>query len=193
MEDTYKAILRQGMRLFGDQGYVATTVAQIEAAAGLSPGSGGMYKHFPSKRAVLEAGIRQRIESPDQLPTLLAGLVAAPSLRSALRTIASAGLDRLDSERDLNRIVLRDLAQFPDLLALFREAELSRLHRALTDALHTLGVTAAASTSVVLISAISHYWVLSDIFEGNHPLGIDRGTFVEAIADLVVATIEKGQ
>jgi hypothetical protein len=34
------------MRLFGEQGYAATTVVEIEAAAGLSPGSGSLDRHF---------------------------------------------------------------------------------------------------------------------------------------------------
>lgn len=191
--ETHGAILREAMWLFGEHGYSATTVAQIEAAAGLAPGSGGMYKHFPSKQAVLEAGVRERIEAPDQLPALFASITAAHSLRSALGAIVLAGLERLDSERDLNRILLRDLAQFPDLLALFRDAELARLHSGLTRALQSLGVAAASSTAAVLISAVSHYWVLSDIFGGTHPLGIDRSTFAEAVADLIAATIERGR
>jgi AcrR family transcriptional regulator len=51
----------EAIRLFGEQGYAATTISQIEAAAGLSPGSGGLYRHFPSKDALLAEGVRQQI------------------------------------------------------------------------------------------------------------------------------------
>ncbi|HEY3008994.1 MAG TPA: helix-turn-helix domain-containing protein, partial [Micromonosporaceae bacterium] len=49
---TKDTIVAAAMELFGRQGYHATTVAQIEAAAGLSAGAGGLYRHFPSKRAL---------------------------------------------------------------------------------------------------------------------------------------------
>lgn len=38
---TRERILTEAMRLFGEKGYEATTIAEIEAAAGLTPGSGG--------------------------------------------------------------------------------------------------------------------------------------------------------
>lgn len=52
-------ILHAAMDLFGRQGFRATTIAEIEEAAGLSPGAGGIYRHFASQRALLEAGLRQ--------------------------------------------------------------------------------------------------------------------------------------
>jgi DNA-binding transcriptional regulator YbjK len=57
---TRQRIIDQAMRLFGEQGYAATTIAQIEAAAGLSPGSGSLYRHFPSKQALLAEGSASR-------------------------------------------------------------------------------------------------------------------------------------
>lgn len=45
---TRQRIIAEAMRLFGGQGYATTTIAQIESATGLSPGSGGLYRHFPS-------------------------------------------------------------------------------------------------------------------------------------------------
>ncbi|MGH9208726.1 MAG: TetR/AcrR family transcriptional regulator, partial [Acidimicrobiales bacterium] len=40
---TRERLVTEAMRLFGEQGYKATSVAQIEAAAGLAPGSGALY------------------------------------------------------------------------------------------------------------------------------------------------------
>ena len=61
---TRQRIIAEAMRLFGEQGYAATTVAQVEAAAGLSPGSGSLYRHFPSKRALLAEGVRRQDSPP---------------------------------------------------------------------------------------------------------------------------------
>ena len=178
----------EAMALFGVQGYAATTIAEIESAVGLAPGSGGLYRHFASKRAVLEAGVRARVEAPDGLPELFAAVGDAADLRPALRAIAAAGLARLDSERDLNRLLVRDLARFPDLLMLFRDRELARLHRGLTGALTAIGVAEPGAVAVVLISAVSHYWLTADVFGGSHPLGIDQDAFLDAVADLVAAS-----
>ena len=49
------------MRLFSQHGYSGTSIAKIEAAAGLTPGAGGIYHHFPSKEAVLAAGIERQL------------------------------------------------------------------------------------------------------------------------------------
>ena len=59
---TKDVIVGRAMELFGRQGYHATTIAQIEAAAGLSAGSGGLYRHFKSKRQVLEEALRRQAE-----------------------------------------------------------------------------------------------------------------------------------
>lgn len=45
------------MRLFAERGYQAVSVADIQVAAGMTAGSGALYKHFPTKQALLEAGI----------------------------------------------------------------------------------------------------------------------------------------
>ena len=193
---TKDRITDAAMRLFGERGYAATSVALIEQEAGLAPGSGGLYKHFRSKKAVLDAGIRSRIESSDDLLPLIAAVQAAPDRRASLRAIAAAALARLDSERDLNRILVRDLAPFPDLLELFRTAELQRLADALSAGVVQLEPSlpdrARAALSAVFIGAVSHFWLLADIYGGSHPLGIDRNAFLDAVADAADAAIARG-
>jgi AcrR family transcriptional regulator len=46
-------ILAAATELFATKGYRATSVAEIERRAGLKPGSGGLYRHFSSKDALL--------------------------------------------------------------------------------------------------------------------------------------------
>jgi AcrR family transcriptional regulator len=180
------------MELFGRQGYHATTVAQIESAAGLSAGSGGLYRHFSSKRAVLEAALRRQAEQGRPLlayleaPDALAGLPR----RDRFLAVARAGLRRLAEERDVNRLLLRDLAEFPDLLDLVRVQELSRVHEALTMWLRREDGDDGrdhAARAAVLMAAVSHYWTLADVFGGAHPhVGQER--FLAALADLATGT-----
>jgi AcrR family transcriptional regulator len=172
------------MDLFGRQGYRATTVAQIEEAAGLSPGSGALYRHFPSKRALLEEGLRRQADPAGDLARLLAGAAAATggALSDRLTAVAVAGLRRLDQERDLNRLLMRDLAAFPDLLAMVRDRELRRVHAAFSTWLRSEGDDGVDLDAVaaVLMGAISHYWIMSDVFSGQYPLGVDEQRYVAA-------------
>ncbi len=50
-------LLAAALKLFADKGYGATSVADIQRASGLAPGSGALYKHFASKRDLLEAAV----------------------------------------------------------------------------------------------------------------------------------------
>jgi AcrR family transcriptional regulator len=176
------------MEMFGRQGYHATTVAQIEAAAGLSAGAGGLYRHFKSKRALLEEGLRRQAEAGRPLLTYLddPAAVAGLSRRERFLAVARAGLRRLDQERDVNRLLLRDLASFPDLLEQVRVGELKRVHDALTAWLirEKPDDPDRAALATVLMSAVSHYWVLSDVFGGPHPHGVDEERFLNSLATL---------
>ncbi len=184
--------MRVAMELFGRQGYHATTVAQIESAAGLSAGAGGLYRHFRTKRAVLEEALRRQAADGKPLLAYLAdpaGLAGLPR-RDRFLAVARAGLRRLAEERDINRLLLRDLATFPDLLELVRAQELGRVHDALTGWLRREGGGAGqdhAALAAVLMAAVSHYWTLADVFGGTHPhVGEER--FLAALADLATGT-----
>jgi len=71
--------------LFADQGYDATTVAQIAERAGVTKST--FFRHFPDKRGLLVAG-------QDVLSRLLAeGVAEAPAAARPLDAVA-AGLER---------------------------------------------------------------------------------------------------
>ena len=76
---TRQRLVAEAMRLFGEQGYAATTVAEIEAAAGLSPGSGSLYRHFPSKQALLAEG------SAGRSPPARSSSASSPTRRGSPR------------------------------------------------------------------------------------------------------------
>jgi AcrR family transcriptional regulator len=189
--DTRQRILGAAMRLFGEQGFSATTIAQVESAAGLSPGSGGLYKHFASKDELLSAGIRGRIEDRGDLFVMLQAPPGGVPVEAMLQRIAALGLDRLDDERDLNRILVKDLAGKPELLEFFRTAELRTTHAALSAVLDRLGAGDPDGLAAILIDAMSHYWLMTDIYGGVHPLGIERERYLAALAALAAKGLER--
>jgi AcrR family transcriptional regulator len=105
---TRERIIDEAMRLFSERGYAATSIAKIEAAAGLTPGAGGLYHHFDSKEAVLAAGIERQLARLDALREIRRVLTPLDDFRSELTLIARYILAELDSESDLLRILASD-------------------------------------------------------------------------------------
>ena len=188
---TKQRILREAMRLFGEKGFGPTTINDIEQAAGLSPGSGAVYRHFASKQAILDEGVQAQIETNAALLQSLGGPAdSSAPLGVQLRTTGQAGLKRLERERDLNRLVLRDLRDHPHLLRAVRDREMAPVRRALVGWLESHGGDDldCEALAAVIMGATSHYWALRDVF-GRHPSGVSAERYVAALADLAEALL----
>lgn len=200
---TKDRVIAEAMRLFGERGYAATTIAQIEAAAGLSPGSGGLYKHFRSKADVLAEGIARLIDAGARLRALFERQHTSTDLdrlpmRDRVEVVARAGLSRLEEERDFNRILVRDLQKFPDLLARAKTDEIASNHKGLTTWLSRQAEAALNHTdrdwdavAAVVMDATAHYWLLQDVFGGEHPTGVSAERYLSALVDLTTALLEQ--
>lgn len=189
---TRARVLGVARELFGRQGFKATTVAQIEKAAGLSPGAGGLYRHFPSKRVLLEESLKQQVEGGPDLNAFFTPPTDPADLSSQLLAVAGAGLRRLEHERDLNRLLLRDLAEYPDLLAMVRDRELRRVHDGLSRWLHAICGPQSpdpATVATILMGAVSHYWIMTDVFGGTHPFQPDEDIFLRVLADMAASAL----
>ncbi len=113
---TRERIVDEGMRLFSQHGYSATSIAKIEAAAGLTPGAGGLYHHFKSKEEVLAAGIERQLERLGALREIRNVLGSLGDLRSELTVTARYVLAELDNESELLRILASDVRNRPQVL-----------------------------------------------------------------------------
>jgi hypothetical protein len=138
---------------------------------------------------VLEEGLARQAEAGRPLLAALADATAGQNLSRYDRFLAlgRAGLQRLEQERDVNRLLLRDLASFPDLLEQVRAGELARVHEALSGFVHR-EVPAAedpAALAAVVMAAVSHYWIMNDVFAGVHPHGVDADRFLRTLAEIV--------
>jgi AcrR family transcriptional regulator len=114
---TRERILDEAMRLFSEHGYAATSIAKIEAAAGLTPGAGGLYHHFASKEAVLAAGIERQLARLGALREIRNVLGSLGDLKAELTLTARYVLAELDSESELLRILASDARNRPQLLS----------------------------------------------------------------------------
>lgn len=113
---TRERIVDEAMRLFSEHGYTATSIAKIEAAAGLTPGAGGIYHHFASKEAVLAAGIEHQLARLGALREIRHVLGSLGDVKAELTLTARYILAELDSESELLRILASEARNQPQLL-----------------------------------------------------------------------------
>lgn len=113
---TRDRILDEAMHLFSEQGFKATTIVQIERAAGLAAGSGGMYHYFASKETLLEAGIERHLQRLDALRDIRHVFADLGDVRIELQVTARYLLAELDREAELLRIIAAEARRRPDLV-----------------------------------------------------------------------------
>ncbi|MGY0501501.1 TetR/AcrR family transcriptional regulator [Nocardia sp. FBN12] len=198
-------ILTEALRLFGEQGFAKTSVAQIERAAGLSGGSGALYRHFKSKDELLVAAVDTRLSDRGEWDQFLAPTFSVAAALEAITPSGSTvdkivalcgiGLARLDHDRDVTRILLRDNSIPTSLLEVFRQQEYAVVMSAVTRGLVELAGDRAGeqdwdATAAVLVGALAHFWMIRDIFDGDHPADVDTDRYLRATAELIAARLD---
>src|SRR5438874_6090891 len=113
---TRERIISEAMRLFAERGYRGTSVADLEAAAGLSPGSGSLYTHFRTKEDVLAAAVEQTAALAD-MGYAAFDVLPLGDLRAELTLIGRGSLLVMDTCADLIRVMRKEADEFPGLLA----------------------------------------------------------------------------
>jgi AcrR family transcriptional regulator len=58
---TRERILEAALDLFAEEGFKGTTIAEVERRVGLAAGTGSLYRHFPSKEALLRAAVQHEV------------------------------------------------------------------------------------------------------------------------------------
>ncbi len=102
--NTRDRIKEAALPLFAERGFARTSIAAIEAAAGLVPRAGTFYRHFPGKQALFEELARERItETPGEFD--LGGLAAMADTRAELVAIARRFETASDRQRPYLRVI----------------------------------------------------------------------------------------
>lgn len=104
---TRERLVTEAMRLFSAKGFEATSVSQIEAAAGLAAGSGALYRHFKSKDALLDAGIDRQLDRRRAMRDIRALFAGLGDLHSELTVLGRYLLSVIDEEIQLLQIAAR--------------------------------------------------------------------------------------
>lgn len=114
---TRERILDEAIGLFATKGFKATTVTDIETAAGLAAGAGGVFHHFPSKRVVLVEALERRFVQLEALNQIRSVIPSLGDRRAELRLFARYLLDQMSDERDLLALVLREASTDTEVFA----------------------------------------------------------------------------
>jgi AcrR family transcriptional regulator len=183
------------MELFGQRGFKATSIVQIEKASGLAEGSGSIYHYFPSKHALLQAGIERHLGRLRALRDIQRILVGLGDLRAELTVLARYALAELDSEADLLRIVLAEARTHPELL----DTAVDQLIRAtyagfagwLRERTELTAERAEAVAAVGLGALFSSR--LLRLLVGSDPLSVPDELFIATWVRMIHGQIDTGQ
>jgi AcrR family transcriptional regulator len=104
---TKERLVTEAMRLFSQQGYRATSITQIEKAAGLVPGCGALYNHFKTKEALLAAGIDRQLDRRRAMHDISALFAGQGDLHTELRLLCRYLLNVLDRESEFLQVAAR--------------------------------------------------------------------------------------
>jgi AcrR family transcriptional regulator len=177
-------LLAAALKLFADKGYAATSVADIQRASGLAPGSGALYKHFASKRELLEAAVEHRIDS----------IVAAreqydagqpESVEQAVRTAGQLIWNNVNQSEDLLKVMLREPDELGDLDEKTWQVITDNAYQRFADELAALNRSGRTSipdpeaAAAVAIASLSYAGTLQAL-SGRLPGNIDADRYFEA-------------
>lgn len=194
---TRQRLLAEGMRLFAERGFAATTVGDVEAAAGLQPRRGALYKHFASKEDLLRAAVDVHLDaiamSAAQLRRLdLGDLTAAEPelLRPIVSELGRWFLAELDRQRDMTHVLEHDGARLPDVMADVHADVIDTGNQAAGDLLAAVapGAKDPQALAVLLLGSLVALRRTAWTF-GAPPLGLDDERALASWTDLTLAAV----
>jgi AcrR family transcriptional regulator len=187
---TRERLLDEAMRLFGDRGYDATSVAEIERSAGLTPGAGGLFHHFRTKESVLVAGIERQLARLEAVRQIRGAIPPLGNLRAELTLVARYVFLELEEEQELLRVLISESRQRPHLLAGAVEQVVRGTFNEFAALLGRSGGTEVGA-ALALGSLVA--FASAELLLGQSPVEADRedviATWVDMVMGMVDATI----
>lgn len=180
---TSERILDAALDLFATEGVGGTTITEIERRSGLQPGSGSLYRHFRSKDDVVAALITREVEAlKTSMAEERAALPALGDPRSQLVLELHLALRHVARVEPILRVLREttgDDRQVDEVVARVFDYDTTRGGWPSEDGGGSLDV-------LVAVAALTGYHQLRQRHEEPF-LGVDEGTFVDRLADLLLA------
>jgi AcrR family transcriptional regulator len=190
---TRERLLDAAIRLFAHRGYAQTSIADIQRECGLSAGSGALYKHFSSKRELLEAATRR---FADRLADDRRRFDANPGddTDQVLRRAATLIWDGIEENSPLLRVIFREPA-FPgladELWSAITENAYQRFARGLRGVVDAgiMRIDDPEATAAVLVASLAYYPMVR-LLIGHTPAEIEKDRYLEAWISHARASLE---
>jgi AcrR family transcriptional regulator len=178
--------------MFSERGYDRTSVAEIERAAGLTPGAGGLFHHFRSKEEVLREGIARHLDRLEALRRIRGAVPDLGDLRAELTLFGRYLLSEMSEESELLRVLLTEARHRPELAS----AGVDQIVRA-TFQVFADWLTARArpkgdaeATAAVALGAIASYGAAAALLD-RRTMDIDEDQFVATWVEMVASFLER--
>ncbi len=197
---TRQRLIDAAMRLFADKGFDSTSVGEIEEAVGLEPRRGGLYKHFPSKQALLNTAVRAKLDDARAVARKAATFETAGLVdedpTTLLPVIISVGrwfLGKMDDLEDLTRVFEHDALRLVHLIDEVRTELVDLSYRSAAELIRAMrpDIDDVDATAVIMLSPLvtlrRTQWTYS-----APPLGIDDDRFLAEWANQTLATLQAG-
>lgn len=184
---TKERLLDEAMRLFGERGYDATSVAEIERSAGLTPGAGGLFHHFRTKEAVLVAGIERQLARLEAVRQIRGAIPPLGNLRAELILVARYVFAELEEEQELLRVLISQSRQRPHLLTGAVEQVVRGTFKEFSSLLERSGGTEVGA-ALALGSLVA--FASAELLLGQAPVDAEREEVVATWVEMVVRLVE---
>jgi AcrR family transcriptional regulator len=183
---TREVLIDAALTLFANEGYRGTTIRKIEEAAGLTPGAGGMYRHFRSKEELLLAAVDRYRADVASFVKRVPEVMRLGDVRAEL--LVAAKLSREFNERNdaLLRVLILEQQAIPKKAKRhFEEAwgEAYRLYATwLASRLGPKSGVDVEAAAIQLFGSLTQYQVQVETFS-QPPLGVDPDRYIVSWAD----------
>ncbi len=183
---TRELLIDTALELFSEQGYRGTTVRRVEEAAGLTPGAGGLYRHFRSKEELLMAAVARYRDDVDRYLSRTPELLELGDARAELLLGAKLSLEFNERNHALLGVLLLEGRFVPAGAQQAFEAAWERAYRVYATWLRArLGETTEVDVDAIalqLYGSLTQYQIQEATFT-RPPLSIESNRFIQAWAD----------
>lgn len=194
---TRERILQGALSLFASRGFTATSVDDIAIAAGLAPRSGAIYRHFPTKQAILDAVVESYLARLENAKATMRSVQPMDSESPDLRLTARWMLHEIREERQLLQVMQRD----PDSVGILRDRLAESVNRGYAELAEFVRLASNrddldAQAAGVAILGILESYDRSLTTYGVSPGGVDEdrlvNTWVDLVSRLLTPTVDPG-
>ncbi|WP_424094972.1 TetR/AcrR family transcriptional regulator [Moorena producens] len=187
-----ETILSAALQEFSANGYTATTMAQIAAAAGVSKAT--LYTYFGDKENLFAALVKTMAQKKASIAFWKQSLQGDP--RKILPVIISKGLDTFINDEisiAFKRLVIGESGRFPRLAQIFvcnmskPSIEILSQYLASQD---YLKFTDPEATARVVVGTMAYYAEIQEMLHGKEIIPMDKERLITILTQMVISSAE---